>query len=233
MGISFVDLLFVAFGISLIVICAKRGLILTLIKFFKMLISAIAAHLWGGAFGRFVGEKFLDVPIRNSVYKKVNEAYLNATDGFQPEQMLPGYLKTDAMMEKLNGLEGSGEVLVNSVTDTVSEAISSVICSVIGFLLVFLAVFLTLSVVYVLVSGMKKMFHTFGAADAVCGGLLGFVFAWMVLLFAGSIIKFFCGNHPVYEESTVVRFFGESSLLESIRFLDPGRWLNELSAPKI
>lgn len=232
MGISFVDLLFVAFGISLIVICAKRGFILSLIKFFKMLISAIAAYLWGGVFGRFVGEKILNTPIRNSVYKKVNDAYLNATDGFQPEQALPNYLKNDAMLQKLNGLEGSGDALVNSVTDTVSEAISAVVCGVIGFLLVFVATFLALSVICLLVQGMKKIFRTFGVADTVFGGVLGFVFAWLVLLFAGSLMKFFFGNQPVYEDSSVVKFFGESTLLESLRFLDLGSWFDNLLYPK-
>ena len=236
MAFSILDLLFLAFGVTLIVICAKRGLILSLIKFFKMLLSVLAANLWGGLFGNFVGEKFLNTPIRNSVYKKVYAVYEETTGGFSAEQSMdaiPQFVLTDEMREKLNGLEETGEELVNSVTDTVSGAISSVVCGVIGFLLVFVAVFLALSLVYVLVKNMKKIFKTFGRADTVCGAILGFVFAWMVLLFAGSLFKFFCGSQPIYQDSTVAKFFGESSLHESLKFLDLNQWLHELFAPKI
>ena len=228
---SLVDWLFVAFGIALIVICAKRGLILTLIKFFKMLLSAIAAYFWGGSFAKFVGDKFLNAPIRASVYRKVEGVYRNAANGAGGEasfSVLPKYLQTEAMREKLGDFEETGDALVNAVTDTVSESVSSVICGVIGFALVFVVVFLALSVIYVLVKNAKRMFRTFGIADAVCGGVLGFVFVWTVLLFAGSILKFFCGNQPVYTDSTVVKFFGEATVSESLAFLNLDRWLNDL-----
>ncbi len=227
----FMDWLFLAFGGVLIFICAKRGLLLTFLKFFKMLLSVIAARFWGGAFGAFIGKTFLNAPIRNSVYQKVNEVYQKQTDGFTAEsslEMLPKYLQTDAVREKLNGLEETGETLVESVTETVSGAISSVVCGVIGFLLVFVFVFLALSIVYVLIQNAKKIFKTFGTADSILGALLGFVFAWAVLLFFGSVMKFFFGNQSVYTDSTVVKFFGESTLSESLKFLDPGQWLHEM-----
>lgn len=227
----FMDWLFLVFGGTLIFICAKRGLLLTFLKFFKMLLSVIAARLWGGAFGAFIGKTFLNAPIRNSVYRKVSEVYRNQTNGFTAEsslENLPKYLQTDAVREKLNGLEETGEALVESVTDTVSGAISSVVCGVLGFLLVFVFVFLALSIVYVLIQNAKKIFKAFGTADAILGGLLGFVFAWAVLLFFGSVMKFFFGNQSVYTDSAVVKFFGESTLADSLNFLDPEQWLREL-----
>ena len=234
--LSFVDLLFLAFGVSLIVICAKRGLILSVIKFFKMLLSVMSAQLWGGAVAGFVGEMFLDAPIRNSVYRKVYSVYLNTTENFggaSSMDVLPKHLQTDAMRQKLNGLEGTGEVLVESVTDTVSASVSSVVCGVIGFSLVFVATFAALSLLYVVIQSAKKLFKTFGTADAVLGGMLGFIFALAALLFAGSVLKFFCGNQPIYTESTVVKFFGDSGLTESFRFLNPYQWLNELLTPTL
>ncbi len=224
------DWLFLAFGGWLIFVCAKRGLFLTFLKFFKMLLSVIAARLWGGAVGAFIGKMFLNAPIRNSVYGKVNAIYQSQTEGFVGEsslETLPKFLQTDAMRDKLNGLEETGDTLVESVTDTVSGAISSVVCGVLGFLLVFLLAFLALSILYVLVQNAKKTFHALGTADTVLGGLLGFVFAWTVLLFFGSVMKFFFGTQSVYTDSTVVKFFGESTLQDSLRFLNVGRWLRE------
>jgi hypothetical protein len=231
----FIDWLFLAFGISLIVICAKRGFILTLLKFFKLLLSALVAHLLGGAVGAFIGDKFLNPIIRNSVYEKVRRVYEHTAGEMGADasiDAIPKYLQTDAMREKLNAIEGSGEELVNSVTDTVSGAISSVVCGVLGFILAFVGAFLIFSVLYVVVKGAKQANPVFGAADSVCGGILGFVFAFTVLLFAGSVMKFFFGNQPTYADSTVVKFFGESTLLDVLKFLDPGEWLKNLMESK-
>ena len=227
----FVDFLFLAFGITLTVICIKRGLILSLIKFSKMMLSALAATLWGGAFAEFVGENILNAPIRASVYQKVSESYQNASGELGVDasmSVLPQYLQTDAMRDSLSGLDGTGESLVNSVTDTITEAISSVVCGVIGYALVFVSVFMVLSLVYILIKGARQMFPTFGTVDSVCGGLLGLVFAWTVLLFAGSVLRFFCGTQPIYTESSVVKFFGESATASGLDFLNLDRWLNGL-----
>lgn len=225
------DVLFLGFGISLILMCAKRGLILTLLKFFKMILSIVAARAFGGAFGTFVGEKFLNAPIRNMVYRKVNDVYLSTAESFGVDtslEALPGYMQNEAVKEQLNGLEETGDALVNSITDTVAGSISSVVCGIIGFALVFVAVFLALSILYVLIQKAKKLFTSFGKIDAVCGGVLGCVFACMILLFAGSALKFFCGNQPAYQDSTIVKFFGESNLTNIFEFLNPAKWLNEL-----
>ncbi len=236
----FMDWIFLAFGIALIVNCAKRGFLLTLLKFFKMLLATLAANWFGGSIGAFVGEKILNPVmnpiIRESVYRKVHRIYENAAGEFRSESsidVIPKYLQTDAMRERLSALEGNGEELVNSVTDTVTGAISSVICGVVGFALAFVLAFLVLSLLYVVIKDMKRAFRLFGVADSVCGGVLGFIFAFTVLLFAGSVMKFFFGNQPAYTDSTVVKYFGESTFLDGLKFLDPGEWLRGLMESKI
>ena len=230
------DFLFLAFGVALVAICAKRGLILTAIKSFKIFLSAGAASLWGGAFADFLGRAFFDKPIRNSVYKKVSGIYADATNGFTAESSLesfPKFLRTEDMSAKLNELEESGEALVNSVTDTVADALSSAICGILGFVLVFAFAFLALSLAYVLIKRYKKLNKSFGRFDSLCGGAVGFVFAWLVLLFAGSVMKFFFGEQPVYTDSSVVKFFGDSSLHEALEMLDFNSFLNGLQEPKL
>ena len=94
------DILFVAVGVLIIVICAKRGFFLTLLKFFKLFLAFGAAYLWGGAFGNFLGEKFLNAPIRSSVFGKVNEIYLNTAGSFDVEsamEAVPDFLLTDSL----------------------------------------------------------------------------------------------------------------------------------------
>lgn len=232
----FLDWLFLLFGIGLILICAKRGFILTLLKFFKVLLSTLVAHLLGGKVGAAIGEKLLYPAIRASVHTKVQRIYENKAGelGYDASvEMLPKYLQNDAMREKLESLGGSGEELVNSVTDSISGAISSVVGGVIGFILTFVVAFLLFSLLYVLIKNMRSTHQMFGTVDAVCGGLLGFVSAFAILLFAGSVMKFFFGNQPVYTDSTIVKLFGESALLDSLKFLNLGDLLKSLMESKI
>ena len=225
------DWIFLGFGISLTLICAKRGFLLTLLKFSKMILSVLAASLLGSKIGAFFGEKFFNPIIRKSIYEKVSSVYENTTGELGSKvgaDVLPKYLQTDAMRVKLDALEGNGEELVNSVTDTVSGAISSVVSGIVGFVLTFVLAFLLLSVVYIVIKNMRDSYQFFGTADSVCGGILGFVFSFAVLLFAGSLLKFFFGNQPLYTDSTVVKFFGDSNLLGSLKFLDPGEMLKSM-----
>ena len=43
MGHTIADILFLAFGVGTIAVCAKRGFFLSLLKFFKVLLSVVAA----------------------------------------------------------------------------------------------------------------------------------------------------------------------------------------------
>ena len=231
--LTVVDYLFLGFGVALTVICAKRGLLLSLIKFFRLILSAVAAHTWGGAFAAFVGEKFLNAPIRASIYEKVNATYQNTAGGMGTDislSMLPKFLQTDSMREKLSEADGTSEALVNSITDTIAEEYSAVVCGVIGYVLVFVAVCLAFSVAYVLIRNARRSFHAFGTVDTVCGGLLGVAFAWIVLLFAGSVLKFFFGNQSVYSDSTVARYFGEWASTVGFDFLNLNQWLSNLTS---
>ena len=225
------DAAFLLFGIITISVCAKRGFFLTLLKFFKMTFSVVAAYFWGDAFGVFIGEKFLNATIREGVFNKVNEIYLNATEGFSAQSILdsiPEFLKSDSLVEKLNALDGSGTDLVNSITDTVAGALSSVVCAILGYLAVFLAAFLALSLIYAIIKGVKGKIRLFGSIDSLLGAVLGFVLSWIVLLVAGSVMKFFFEADPVYADSVITKFFGESTLLDTLKWLDINGWLNSI-----
>ena len=225
------DWIFLGFGIALTIVCAKRGFLLTLLKFFKMILSVLLASLLGSKIGVLLDEKIFNPIIRKSIYEKVSSIYENTTGELSSKvraDVLPKYLQTDVMREKLDALEGNGEELVNSVTDTVSGAISSVVSGIVGFVLAFVVAFLLLSVAYIVIKNMRESYQFFGSADSICGGILGFVFSFAVLLFAGSLLKFFFGNQPLYTDSTVVKFFGDSNLLGSLKFLDPGEMLRRM-----
>ncbi len=222
---------FLLFGLITIIVCAKRGFFLTLLKFFKMILSVLAAYFWGGAVATFLGEKFLNASIRESVFNKINGIYLQATDGFSVDQVtdaVPEFLKTDAFMEKLEGLEGSGAELVNSATNKIAGSLSSVVCGVLGYLAVFLVAFLALSLLYVIIKGVKGKIRLLGRVDSLLGAVLGLALSWVVLLVAGSLMKFFFDGDPIYTQSAVVKFFGESTFLDVMKWLNINEWLDRI-----
>ena len=68
----FLDWLFLLFGVGLTLVCAKRGFILTLLKFFKVLLSTLVAHLLGGKIGAVIAsllEKYFHPCLRIALTK--------------------------------------------------------------------------------------------------------------------------------------------------------------------
>ena len=109
-----IDFIFAAFAIITVIVFAKRGFFLSLLKFFKLLLAFIAAHLWGDSLGKFLSDKIFYTPIRNSIFGKINKLYEGATEAFNVEaatNAIPKFLRTDAFMQKLNSFEESGEAL--------------------------------------------------------------------------------------------------------------------------
>ncbi len=230
-GALSVDLILLILAGITIFLCVKRGLFLTVLKFCKLFLSFGAAYLWGNAFGNFLSDKFIYKPVRASIFDKINGVYLDATSGFDVESTMnsiPQFLLNDEMRAKLNGLEGTGEELVNSITDTVAGALSSVICAILGFLIVFVLAFIVLSIVYIFVKSFRKKIKIIGAVDGILGGVFGLL--WICVLYAvlASALKFFSAESGLYAESAILKFFGDSAFFENIKFLNVSEWLAKL-----
>ncbi len=226
-----VDLILAAFAVVTIIVFAKRGFFLSLLKFFKLLLAFIAAYLWGDLLGKFLSEKVFYSPIRNSVFNKLHSIYEGATESFNIESAkaaIPKFLQTESFMEKLNSMDAGGEALVTSISDSVALALSNVICSVIGFILVFAVAFLVLTLAYWLLKGLRGKIPLVGTVDTILGALLGAIFALIVLLVISSVLKFFFGNDDFYTKSVLIKFFGNSSILDIFKFLNVSQWLGKI-----
>ncbi len=231
MGHAIFDLLFLAFGVLMVIICAKTGFFLSLLKFCKLLLAVVAAYPWGDAPGAVLSKPIFYTPIRNSIFEKINGVYQKAAGSFQAEtalEAIPGFLKTDAMVQKLNGLEGEGEALVHSISDSVAGALSSVVSSIVGFLLVFAIAFLVLTVAYWFLKGFRSKLGLISLVDTILGALLGLLLACIVLFAVGSLMKFFFASKPIYANSILVKFFGDSFILNVLKFLNINQWLSKL-----
>ena len=92
----------------------------------------------------------------------------------------------------------------------------------------FLIAFAALTVVYYLVKGFRKKLKLLALADGILGGVLGFLIAWVALLAVGSLFKFFFAEKDFYANSVIMKFFGDSSLLNGLKLLDLNEWLHKI-----
>lgn len=226
------DICAVVIAAVIIFTCARKGFFLTILSFFKFLLSVLAAYFFGGKLGALLGKAFINQSVYDSIYKKFNEIYVSASGSFNVDSIknaIPKFLRTDDMITKLDGLEGSGAELVESMSHTVADALSAVICTVVGAILMFLIAMLVLTIVYAVLKAIKSKFKLLGIADGVLGAVFGCLISCIVLMLFGSLIKLFFGNTEAYAASKVLRLFGNATLGDFFGWLNVGNWIDKLN----
>lgn len=225
------DICAIVIAAVIIFTCARKGFFLTILSFFKFLLSVLAAYFFGGRLGALLGTAFINQAVYDSIYKKFNEIYVSATGSFNVESIknaIPKFLQTDDMMAKLNGLEGSGAELVESMSKTVSDALSAVICTVVGAVLMFLIAMLVLTIVYAVLKAIKSKIKLLGIADGVLGAVLGCLISCIALMLFGSLVKLFFGTTDAYAASKLVKFFGDATISDFFGWLNIGKWIDKI-----
>lgn len=232
MGHFIADAIFLIIGFFFVWIGIKEGLIGTIVIYSKTLLAYIAAYFLGGPVSNLIREKWLGNAIRGFVYNKINCAYQAAADSFDAQSAissLPNFLMTEEMKAKLYAAEGSGEELVNSMTDSVSSPIASLFSNIIGYIVVFLIALIGLWIVASVLTKLIKHIKLFNTINTVLGCILGILIASVILFIIASILKYFFAESEIYTKSVIVKFFGESPLLQVIKFLNVGSaWFAEL-----
>ncbi len=217
----------------IIIICAKKGLFLTVLSFFKVVLATVAAYLWGGKLGDWLGVKFINQPVYDSIFKKFSEIYESATESFSAESVMnsiPKFLQTESMTEKLESIDASGMELVEQLSKIVSETLANVICTILGAVAVFLIAMVALTLIYVIIKAVKKHVKLLGFADGFLGALLGCLLSCFVLLLFSSLMKLFFGTSEGYANSVIVKFFGEATLNDIFKWLNINNWIDKLNA---
>jgi len=227
-----IDALFLILGISLVCVYAKRGFIKSILNFFKTILAFVAAYFLGGRLAQLLCDKWLSGVVRGFVYGKINGIYQGATESFDADAVissLPDFLMTDKMQASLNAAQGSGEQLVESMTDSIATPIASLFSNILGYVGVFLIAIIVLRIVAGLLSAICDKLPIVGALNRLLGALLGLLIALTVLFAASSLIRQFFAESPIYTQTVIVKLFGESPLLKFFSFLDlGGSWFSML-----
>ena len=223
MGHIILDVVFLLVGFGLIVVCAKRGFLKSVIHFFKTILALTAAYLWGSALGGILRDRFILSPVRNFVYDKLNAAYTGATDGVDATALLnslPEFLQTEEIQQKILSAEGSGEQFVSSAADSIATPVATVFSNILGYIGVFLIALIALWIAAILLNKIIEQVGILDRINTLLGAILGLFIAMILLLVVSSIVKFFWGAEPIYTDSLLVKLFGNSPLSEKIKFLN-------------
>lgn len=232
MGHIILDCIFVAVAAIIIIVSAKRGFIANLLRSAKWILSFLLAYFFGTRVGSLFCEWFLGDAVRNFVYGKVDAIYREAEAAFNAEQVLqklPSFLLSDDLRAKLEAAEGNGEELVASFTDSIATPVSTLLSNILGYVAVFLASLILLWILVKLLDGIMEHIKLLGTINTVLGLVWGILLAGMLLLMAASVCKLFFADTPIYQNSVVVRFLGDSFLLQILSFLNLGEtWFGNL-----
>ena len=218
-----IDIVFVAIAAWIIYSNARNGFISGIFQFAKTVLAFVAAYFIGGNLGAFFTKTFLEQPVYNFIYNKLNGFYQEHGAGFTVESViesLPETVVTERIVENISKLSEEGEALVASIATGVATPISSFVGNVIGYGLVFIVAFILLSVaVFFILKALDKvkLIHT---VDTVLGALIGVLVATVMILVVSSVFKTFLGDTALYTDTFVMEFFGESGLLQYLKFLN-------------
>ncbi len=213
------DLIFVLIGALIIWRCVSNGFIKCLFKFVRTLLAVAIAWLLIGPVAPFIGEKFIEEPVYDFVYDKIDEVYQDTAGSFDASTALeefPEYLATDDIKEKLEDMDGSGEELVASISEELSAPVISIISSVIAFVAVFILAFIGLTIALFFLNALIEKIKFIRLANKILGGVWGLAVACVFWFFIASGMNLFMPSSDLYANSYVIKFFGDIHLIEKL-----------------
>ena len=229
MGNYLFDIIAIAVSILLIVVFACKGFVKSIFRFFRWLFAALMAYLFGNRVASFLFEKLFYKAILKSITEKVQAAYSGATAGYSGAtayEKLPFFLKTEAMKTKLYAIE-SGDEAVANISEAISKPVASIASNIAGYLLVFLVAFLLFLLLTIVLDKVVKLSSLTKFINGFLGALVGAILSLLLIVMAVSVVKIFFSDMPVYEHSFLVRWIGNSKLLQGIHIFNIGeRWLS-------
>ena len=220
------DVLFIVAAAAFVFLGIKRGFIQSVIRSAKLILAFVFAYFLGSPVAGLLKNAFIGGWVNGFVYDKVNALYQGAANVGVDEIVanFPGFLMTDQVKASIESASSgeAGEALVQSVSASISDPIASLISNVLGYILVFLLSFIVLIIVAKLLTSVIDKIAILGTLNRVLGALWGALTGVLVLFVAASIVKLFLGGSDIYQTSVVVKFFGDSALLETVKILNVG-----------
>ena len=219
------DVLFLAIGGLIIFNCYRRGFLRSVVHSLKTVLAFVFAYFFGTMLGSLICEKLVGPPVREWVYGKLEALYASTAGSLDAESVMaefPSFLVNDDLREKLNGMQGSSEELLNTMTDSIATPAATVISNILGYIGVFVISLVLLWVAAVILTKLMERITLLDRINKILGAVLGLLIALFVMFAISSVMKLFFGNTDLYTDTLLIEAFGNSSFLNVFRFLNIG-----------
>ena len=224
------DILFVLIAAIFILVGVRRGFIKSLIQSAKLLLSIVAMYFLGSHTATFLRDKFIFKGVYDFVYGKVDGLYKDATASLNTDELLasfPEFLLNDEVRANIENAtsEESGTALVESVTNSIANPVSDVFSNILGYALTFVLALIILSIAAWFLTKLADRITFIGKVNRILGGVWGALMGIIILFMIASVVKFLGADTPLYNDTVVVKFFGDSILLEIFKIINIGSML--------
>ena len=224
------DILFVLIAAIFILVGVRRGFIKSLIQSAKLLLSIVAMYFLGSHTATFLRDKFIFKGVYDFVYGKVDGLYKDATASLNTDELLasfPEFLLNDEVRANIENAtsEESGTALVESVTNSIANPVSDVFSNILGYALTFVLALIILSIAAWFLTKLADRITFIGKVNRILGGVWGALMGIIILFMIASVVKFLGADAPLYNDTVVVKFFGDSILLEIFKIINIGSML--------
>lgn len=227
---AIVDIVMLAFVVIITLTYTFRGFLKSVVQLVKTALAFAAAYLLGGRVGDFLCQRYFGAAVRNFVFDKVNGMYTGAADSLNLDSVtaqIPEFMLTEEVKNGITAAEGTGEQLINSVTDAIATPTANTLSGVIGYVGVFLVTLIVLSIVACFLNAIIDKIKIFKLANTLLGALFGLVISFLVLCVFSSAVKALMGETDFYLSSKLMKFLGDSAFLEKIKFLDVHQFIQK------
>ncbi len=223
------DIAFILYALFTIITYGVRGFFRDIAYTLRWIFSILAAYFFGGKLSLFLQEKWIDGTVSDLLHKLLNSVYEKNGENSAATifDKLPAFLQTEELYDQLFSIQGTGEEWVSSATATLSGTLSVLISNVLGYVAIFLAACIVFWVIAKLVDHLIKESVELTALNVVFGVVWGIVNAGIIGIMIASFFRGFFATSPLYTESVIIRFFGETPFFQNIKFFDIGGMLLE------
>ncbi len=116
-----------------------------------------------------------------------------------------------------------GNLLAPWVSKTIPLFSGSVIAMVVSYIFVFVGSIVLITVVTWFVGALIERVVLVNKINTLLGALLGILSASVVLFIIASIMKFLPVSKDLYQQSVIIRFFGDKFFFQYVPFLNIGK----------
>ena len=217
------DLVFVLIGALIIWRCAYNGFIKCFFKLLRTALALVLAYFLVAPVAPIIAENFIEDPIYDFVFDKVDGIYSNAEEKVDIDALvdkLPDFFINEGTEEKLNELDSTGDELIAAVSEEISQPVVNVVSSVLAFVVSFILLFIVLSIILALLNSLINKIKLIHTVNTILGLIWGLVIALILWIVISGLMKLLFSGVDIYDETIIIQFVGDLNLPEKVGILD-------------